>query len=122
MKITTAELAIIAARAGHEANRVYCILLGDKSQPSWDEAPEWQKDSAEIGAINILTGRVTTPEQSHEAWCEHKRVEGWTYGPEKNEEKKQHPCLVPYSSLPPEQKRKDSLFLAIARAVEQGLR
>ena len=28
------------ARAAHEANRAYCIAIGDTSQPSWDDAPE----------------------------------------------------------------------------------
>ena len=27
------------ARAAHEANRAYCLALGDTSQPSWDDAP-----------------------------------------------------------------------------------
>jgi hypothetical protein len=34
------------ARVCHEANRAYCQTLGDNSQPAWDDAPEWQKDSA----------------------------------------------------------------------------
>lgn len=38
-----------AARAAHEVNRAYCIALGDTSQPSWDEAPEWQRESAKKG-------------------------------------------------------------------------
>ncbi len=27
------------ARSAHEANRAYCIALGDLSQPAWDDAP-----------------------------------------------------------------------------------
>jgi hypothetical protein len=39
------------ARAAHEANRAYCGALGDWSQPSWDAAPQWQKDSARNGVV-----------------------------------------------------------------------
>lgn len=32
-------------------------------------------------------------------------------------EKKQHPCMVPYAELPPEQKAKDSIFVGVVRAM-----
>lgn len=34
------------ARIAHETNRVYCATLGDTSQPAWDDAPDWQRQSA----------------------------------------------------------------------------
>lgn len=37
------------ARVCHEANRGYCISMGDKSQLPWDEAPAWQRGSAVQG-------------------------------------------------------------------------
>jgi ryanodine receptor 2 len=33
--------------------------------------------------------------------------QGWTYGPERNDQLKQHPCLVPYEQLPEEEKAYD---------------
>ena len=101
------------ARVCHEANAAYCISLGDSSQPHWVDAPEWQIDSAIAGVEAIVEGRVTSPEQSHESWLEHKRADGWIYGPDKNPELKQHPCMVPYAELPAEQRAKDALFNAI---------
>ncbi|MFD0468599.1 RyR domain-containing protein [Nonomuraea thailandensis] len=53
----------------------------------------------------------------HEAWCEHKRAEGWTYGPDKDPDAKTHPCLVPYDQLPVEQRVKDAVFHAIVGAL-----
>lgn len=103
------------ARAAHEANRAYCIALGDTSQPPWDDAPKWQRDSAKLGVFGALKG--ATPEQSHEGWCELKRREGWMYGPSKDPERKTHPCLVPYADLPEAQRRKDEIFLSVVRAV-----
>ena len=26
----------------HEANRMYCTVTGDRRQPEWYDAPEWQ--------------------------------------------------------------------------------
>src|SRR5437879_1359495 len=34
------------AKICHEANRAYCETIGDNSQPTWEKAPQWQKDSA----------------------------------------------------------------------------
>ena len=31
----------------------------------------------------------------HEIWAETRIAQGWTYGPERNDAKKKHPCLIP---------------------------
>lgn len=100
------------ARVCHEANRAYCLSLGDTSQPSWDDAPEWQRTSAMLGAA-----LGTWPRQSHEKWLEVKRADGWTYGPIKDPVAKTHPCMVPYDELPREQQKKDELFCAIVKVL-----
>jgi len=47
-------------------------------------------------------------EAEHQGWEEQKRTEGWTYGPSpKDDAKRTHPLLIPYSELPEEQKDKD---------------
>lgn len=99
----------------HEANRAWCIANGDSSQPLWTEAPDWQRDSALIGVRGVLAGN--TPEQSHESWLAVKRADGWRHGPVKCPETKQHPCMVPYDELPPEQQAKDHLFVAVVNAL-----
>ncbi len=100
------------AKVCHEANKAYCEGLGDYSQASWADAPQWQKDSAVHGVIAHMEGDLT-PEQSHMKWFELKFREGWKYGPVKSAERKEHPCMLPYSALPEEQRRKDALFKAI---------
>lgn len=107
------------SRAAHEANRAYCIAIGDASQPSWDDAPEWQKTSARNGVVGALAG--ATPEQSHQAWYDEKFATGWSWGEHKDPERKLHPCMVPYADLPPDQRAKDALFLAVVRAVATPL-
>jgi hypothetical protein len=106
-----------AAQAAHEANRVLCLALGDTSQPKWEDAPDWQKTSAEKGVEMILNNPETTPEQSHEGWLEVKRADGWKYGPVKNPETKEHPCFLPYAQLPENQRLKDEMFGLVVRAV-----
>lgn len=107
------------ARAAHEVNRAYCIAIGDGSQLSWDEAPEWQRDSARAG-IGVALGGAT-PEEQHEVWLKDKAVAGWKYGPTKDPEKKEHPCFVPYAELPAAQQAKDHLFTYTVRAVARAL-
>lgn len=106
------------ARAAHEVNRAWCIAHGDASQPTWDEAPGWQRSSALNGVVGVLAGNG--PEQSHESWLAEKRATGWKYGPVKDPEKREHPCFVPYASLPPEQKAKDALFVNTVNALADG--
>lgn len=105
------------AKLAHEANRVYCQIIGDDSQVPWDEAPEWQKESALDGVRRVIENANYRPQESHENWCQHKYNDGWKYGPVKDPEAKTHPCLVPYRDLPAEQQKKDALFLSIVRAV-----
>lgn len=106
----------LCAQVAHEANRAYCQMLGDASQPHWPEAPEWQQESARVGVRLALEGE-SNPEKTHQAWLEHKLACGWKYGPVKDPEKKEHPCMVPYADLPKEQRKKDALFLEVVRAV-----
>jgi len=106
------------ARAAHEANRAYCLALGDTSQPAWEEAPEWQRTSALNGVDGVLSGN--TPRESHESWLEEKTATGWKYGPVKDPEKKEHPCFVPYDELPPEQRQKDHVFVGVVTAMAKA--
>lgn len=55
--------------------------------------PEELKPLAEQMAKNV-----------HEIWAETRIAQGWTYGPERNDAAKKHPCLVPYNQLPEEEK------------------
>jgi RyR domain len=105
------------ARVCHEANRAYCATIGDLSQPPWEEAPDWQRSSAVEGVRFCLANPDAPPSANHESWLEEKRRTGWTYGPGKDPEKKEHPCFVPYDELPIEQRRKDALFKAVVAAL-----
>ena len=105
------------AKVAHEANRAYCEILGDASQPTWENAPEWQKSSAINGVKFHLANPEAPPDHSHNCWLEEKRAAGWTYGPVKDPALKQHPCFVPFEALPADQQLKDYVFTGVVKAM-----
>jgi hypothetical protein len=105
------------ARVTHEANRAWCVALGDLSQVPWDEAPDWQRQSALDGVQFHLANPGAGPDNSHNCWLAEKERDGWVYGEVKDPTAKTHPCIVPFEQLPPEQQAKDRLFSAIVRAL-----
>lgn len=105
------------AKVAHEINRAYCEALGDNSQPAWEQAPNWQRDSAINGVRFHLDNPNASPSHSHESWLAEKAATGWKYGPVKDPEAKEHPCFVPYDELPVEQRAKDYLFRAVVHVL-----
>lgn len=43
----------------------------------------------------------------HEVWSAGRMADGWTYGEERNDALKHHPCLIPYEELSEEEKEYD---------------
>ncbi|MCA9051018.1 MAG: hypothetical protein KDA89_19920 [Planctomycetaceae bacterium] len=46
-------------------------------------------------------------ENTHEVWAAQRITDGWAYGPQRDDTKKHHPCLVPYGQLPESEKEYD---------------
>ena len=46
-------------------------------------------------------------ENVHEEWSLQRIASGWTHGPARDDERKHHPCLVPYAELPEAEKEYD---------------
>lgn len=109
--------AQMIARVCHEVNRAYCQAMGDNSQPTWEDAPQWQRDSALLGVKLHTENPGASPSASHESWMAQKVAEGWVYDPEKNPELKQHHCIVPFDQLPREQQAKDFIFRGVVHAL-----
>jgi hypothetical protein len=107
------------AKVAHEANRAYCAALGDPSQAPWNEAPEWQRRSAINGVAFTQSHSDAPPSASHDSWLAEKLRDGWRYGPVKDPDRKEHPCVVPYEQLPVAQQLKDHLFQAVVRALSR---
>lgn len=105
------------AKVAHEANRAYCETIGDYSQPTWNEAPQWQRDSALLGVHFHLDNPAAGPQGSHDSWLAQKAADGWVYGEVKDPVAKTHPCMVPFGQLPTEQQLKDWIFRGVVHAM-----
>ena len=55
-------------------------------------------------AIKKIVAQI---ERDRNGWSETRIRQGWTYGEQRNDELKTHPCLVPYEELPEEEKEYD---------------
>lgn len=60
------------------------------------ELPHELMELAEVMARNV-----------HEVWAKNRIDQGWTFGPTRNDQLKQHPCLIPYDELPESEKNYD---------------
>lgn len=77
------------------------------------------EDNAEVyRPLPIDTSNVDLPprlirlvdllaENAHEVWAKGRMDEGWTYGPQRDDNAKKHPCLVPYIFLTDDEKEYD---------------
>lgn len=54
--------------------------------------------------------REAIAENAHEVWAAARKMEGWTYGKERDDANKEHPDLIPYSSLPDSEKNYDRIM------------
>lgn len=108
------------ARITHAVNREWCIYNSDDSQLPWKKAPAWQRESAIAGVRFHLTNPNAGDSASHDEWIRAKIADGWVWGEVKDPEAKQHPCLVSFDQLPPEQQFKDRLFRTIVHAATNG--
>jgi ryanodine receptor 2 len=45
----------------------------------------------------------------HDAWAAGRLKEGWTYGPSRDDDQREHPCLIPYEDLEENEKEIDRI-------------
>ncbi len=105
------------AKVCHQANKAWCEVNGDNTQKEWDNAEEWQKESARRGVEFKINNPNAGDDAQHNAWMKDKVEAGWVYGEVKDAEAKTHPCIVPFNQLPKFQQAKDKLFCAIVEAL-----
>lgn len=46
-------------------------------------------------------------ERTHERWMTARLAQGWTYGSRRDDDLKQHPCLIAFTDLPESEKQLD---------------
>jgi len=55
--------------------------------------------------LKLLSEKLA--ENTHEVWSRARLSQGWTFGEQRDDRLKKHPCLVPYEELPEEEKDYD---------------
>lgn len=55
----------------------------------------------------ILALAELLAENAHAVWAEARMRDGWKCGARRSDERKEHPCLVPYALLPEAEKQYD---------------
>ena len=110
-KLTPEQIAGIC----HEANRALQDVLGDPhvSTPWQIMTPAERADTVR----GIRAAGYLTPSEQHQAWCDERARNGWTYGDRVDEHAKTHPCMLPWELLTEGQQLKDHLFQAIVKAL-----
>lgn len=107
-----------AACAAHEAIRALQIAHNEEGVAlPWNEVAKDIRDSCKIGVQRVMDNPDVTSEQLHESWMQTKFEQGYKYGPARNDELKEHHCLVPYHELSPHDRSKDLIFRNVVKAV-----
>jgi hypothetical protein len=71
----------------------------------------YQPKPLNTAAINLPASLQQLMEQlaenAHDVWAATRIEQGWSYGSTRDDARKKHPCLVPYSELPESEKEYD---------------
>ena len=90
-------LALIADKIGQAATKELYIQHSEYiPQPVNTDDIKLPEDLA--GLVELMAKNV------HEIWAATRIKQGWTYGLERDDKQRKHPCLVPYEELPEEEK------------------
>ena len=83
----------------------YLVTITSNSMKIYTPKPIDLSDVELTEDLNEL--REAIAENAHEIWAENRQAEGWTYGPQRDDQLKQTPDMVPYSQLPEGEKEYD---------------
>ena len=75
----------------------YIVTITSNSMKTYTPKPIDLSDVELTEDLNEL--REAIAENAHEIWAENRQAEGWTYGPQRDDQLKQTPDMVPYSQL-----------------------
>lgn len=83
----------------------YLVTITSNSMKTYTPKPIDLSDVELTEDLNEL--REAIAENAHEIWAENRQAEGWTYGPQRDDQLKQTPDMVPYSQLSEGEKEYD---------------
>lgn len=83
----------------------YLVTINHKDMKTYNPKPIDLSDVELTEDLNEL--REAIAENAHDVWALERQAQGWSYGPQRDDIKKQNPCMVPYSQLPEDEKTFD---------------
>ena len=86
-------------------SRNYLVTVTQNHMKPYVPAPIDLSDVILTDDLNEL--REAIAENAHDVWAAERQAQGWTYGPHRDDSKKETPCMVPYSQLPDSEKKFD---------------
>lgn len=84
------------------------LVTASEDTAGYDPQPIDVADIELDANLEELTEAIA--ENAHDIWACARMDEGWTYGPVRDDVKKQHPDLVPYAQLPDSEKEYDRIM------------
>ena len=83
------------------------IRKSEKSRKIYVPAP---LDTSQVTlSPEILQLCEAMAKNTHEQWAAQRISDGWTWGPERNDARKEHPMLIPYEELSESEKEYDRI-------------
>lgn len=92
------------AEAWHQSNN-YLVVINTTDKFVYEPSPI-DLDDVEL-SDNLTELQEAIAENAHEIWAKARTDQGWTYGPERNDQRKETPDMVPYCNLPESEKLYD---------------
>lgn len=83
----------------------YLITINTKDMKTYNPKPIDLSDVELTEDLNEL--REAIAENAHDVWAAERQAQGWTYGEQRDDNKKETPCMIPYSQLPDSEKKFD---------------
>ena len=83
----------------------YLVVINTTDRFIYEPSPIGLDDVELSEDLSALQEAIA--ENAHEIWAKNRRDQGWSYGPERNDQKKETPDMIPYCNLPESEKLYD---------------
>ena len=101
--LTVYPIALFVDAWNHSNN--YLVVINTTDKFVYEPSPITLDDVELSDDLTELQEAIA--ENAHEIWAKARTDQGWTYGPERNDQKKETPDMVPYCNLPEGEKLYD---------------
>lgn len=99
------EYSITSFREAWRQSNNYLVVINTTDKFIYEPSPIGLDDVELSEELTELQEAIA--ENAHEIWAKNRRDQGWSYGPERNDQKKETPDMIPYCNLPESEKLYD---------------